>query len=268
MQDSFTINPFVGERVEEIQLSSAPLILVICQMRWPQVTAMAGDIGDIATKLGKAIAHNYPLSSQHKEVQFQLSPQGVTQTQGDDIYEWTSADGDWSILVSQRYLALQTKKYTNRRDFFNRMEEGLSNLLSIVAIPVVERIGFRYTNRISNPEDLERLSDLVKAPVLGSSQFGDGVEMIHTLTEAVYKIDESQLRVRSAQLPRGGTIDPAIQPVDAKSWLLDLDASSEARIPLEGSQTIAKAQELSSLAYAYFRWAVKPEFINHFGGDG
>lgn len=196
-----------------------------------------------------------------------MSPQGVTQSQGDDIFEWTSVDGDWSILVSQRYLALQTKKYTNRSDFFARMEFGLSTLLSIVEIPLVERIGFRYTNRISNPADLEGLDELVEPSVLGSSQFGETVEMVHTLTEAVYKIDESQLRVRSAQLPKGGTIDPAISPVDTNSWLLDLDASSEARTLFDPAKSVAKAQELSSLAYAYFRWAVKPKFIERFRGD-
>lgn len=228
---------------------------------------MAGDISGIAESFGKAITHQFPLSSQHKEVQFQLSPQGVSQTQGDDIYEWTTADGDWSVLVSQRYFTLQTKKYTDRQDFFRRMGESLQALLSVVDIPVLERIGFRYTNRISDPEDLKQLTKLVQEPALGSSQFGDSVEMVHTLSEALYKVEESNLRVRSAQLPRGGTIDPAIPPVDEKSWILDLDASSEERMPLQGSESIAKAQELSTLAYAYFRWAVKPEFLTHFGGE-
>lgn len=266
MSDHVTNNPFIGEPVEEIRLSSAPLILVICQMRWPQVTAMAGDISDIASQYGKAVEHNFPLSNQHKEVQFQLSPQGVTQTQGDDIYEWTSADGDWSILVSQRYFTLQTKKYTNRQDFFERMSDALGPLLSIVDIPVLERIGFRYTNRISDAGDLARLSDLVRAPALGSFEFGDDVEMVHTLSEAVYRVGEANLRVRSAQLPRGGTIDPAITPIDDKSWILDLDASSEARTLYNVPDSISKAQELSILAYGYFRWAVKPEFLTHFGG--
>ena len=252
--------------MEETQLAAAPLILVISQIRWPQITTMTGDISSIANSFGRAIAHDYPINNQHKEVQYQLSPQGISQSQGDDIYEWTSADGDWSILVSQRFMTLQTKNYTNRNDFFTRMEAALKTLLSIVEIPVVERIGFRYTNRISKEEDFDRLNDLVEIPALGSSDFGKSVEMVHTLTEAVYKVDESHLRVRSAQLPKGATIDPVIPPIDAKSWLLDLDASSEARISLDPTDSMAKATELASLAYAYFRWAVKPEFLNHFGG--
>lgn len=251
----------------ETQLTTAPLILVISQIRWPQITTMTGDISDVATSFGRAVAHEYPINNQHKEVQYQLSPQGISQSQGDDIYEWTSTDGDWSVLISQRFLTLQTRNYTNRQDFFTRMESALKSLLSIVEIPVIERIGFRYTNRISKTEDFARLSDLVEIPALGSSDFGESVEMVHTLTEAVYKIDESHLRVRSAQLPKGATIDPVIPPVDVKSWLLDLDASSEARIPLDPVHSVAKATELASLAYAYFRWAVKPEFLDHFGAN-
>lgn len=266
MADYLSNNPFTGQPVEETQLTAAPLILVISQIRWPQITTMTGDISKIAESFGRAISHEYPINNQHKEVQYQLSPQGISQSQGDDIYEWTSADGEWSVLISQRFMTLQTKKYSNRHDFFTRMEAALKVLLSMVEIPVVERIGFRYTNRISEADDYKRLSDLVEIPALGSSKFGESVEMVHTLAEAVYRIDDAHLRVRSAQLPKGGTIDPVISPVNAESWILDLDASSEARIPLDLTQSMAKATELASLAYAYFRWAVKPEFLSHFGG--
>lgn len=266
MADYLSRNPFTGQPVEETQLTAAPLILVISQIRWPQITTLSGDISRIADSFGRAVSHEYPIMNQHKEVQYQLSPQGVSQSQGDDIFEWMSADGDWSILISPRFITFQTKTYSNRHDFFARMEAALKILVSIVEIPVVERIGFRYTNRISEREDYARLGDLVEVPALDSSGFDESVEMIHTLTEAVYRIDKSHLRVRSALLPRGGTIDPVIPPVDSPSWVMDLDASSDSRVPFDLTQSIAKASELATLAYAYFRYAVKPEFTIHFGG--
>jgi uncharacterized protein (TIGR04255 family) len=257
---------FIGASVEEVQLSSAPLISVICQVRWPQFTAMSDGIAGIAVELGKSISAKYPLSNQHKEMQYQLSVQGLTQSLGEDIFEWISADDSWSVLLSQRYVAFQSKSYTNRQDFFNRMTEVLDILVAIVPIPVVERIGFRYTNRISEERDFHRLHELIEPQVLGASQLSGEVTLVHSLNEAVYTVQDSQLRVRSAELPPGGTIDPAIAPVDARSWLLDIDASKDLRDQFNVASVSETGHRLSSIAYSYFRWAVKDEFITHFGG--
>lgn len=259
-------SPFTGEPVEERSLSAAPLPLVLSQVRWPQITEMVDNIDEIAKSFGAALSSEYPLSEHHQEMQIQVSPLGVTQVPGETVYQWSDAQGEWIISLSKLFLTLQTKKYTSRSDFSARLEKVLAELLSIVKIPVLDRIGFRYINRIEAP-DLPKLPELIRPEVLGGSMiaFSDHVRILHTVTETLYSVGDSRLLVKSAKLPAGGTLDPTVPPVPAESWVLDLDASSEGRIPLEPSVAGEKSRELSSMAYDFFRWAVTENFLDHFG---
>jgi uncharacterized protein (TIGR04255 family) len=261
-------SPFNDEPVEEKSLSAAPLPLVLCQVRWPQITELIDNIDQIAKSFGSGLASDYPLSEQHQEMQIQVSPLGVTQVPGETIHQWMSADGDWVISLSKLFLTLQSKKYTSRSDFLERLEKALNALSAIVAIPVIDRIGFRYINRITE-EDLEQLPRFIRSEVLGGStiSFGDDVKMLHTVTETLYSVGQSRLLVKSARLPAGGTLDPTVPPVPGESWVLDLDASIENRIFFDPSNTVAVTRELSATAYDFFRWAVTDDFLQHFGDD-
>jgi uncharacterized protein (TIGR04255 family) len=262
-------SPFNDEPVEEKSLSAAPLPLVLCQIRWPQITELIDNIDQIARTFGSVLSSDYPLSEQHQEMQIQVSPLGVTQVPGETIYQWTSADGDWVISLSKLFLTLQSKKYTSRSDFSERLEKALAALSAIVAIPVIDRIGFRYINRITEASDLRQLPKLIRSEVLGGSviDFGHGVQMLHTVTETLYSVGQSRLLVKSAKLPPGGTLDPTVPPVPGESWILDLDASAENRIFFDPSNAVAVARDLSATAYDFFRWAVTDDFLQHFGDD-
>lgn len=262
-------SPFTDMPVDEKSLSAAPLPLVLCQIRWPQTTELEDNIDRISREFGTALSSEYPLSEKQQEMQIQISPLGVTQVPGETIHQWSSADGNWLISLSKLFLTLQSKKYTSRLDFSNRLERALVALSSIAAIPVVDRIGFRYINRITESSDLEHLSTFIRPEVLGGSviQFGGGVEMIHTVTETLYLVGESRLQVKTAMLPAGGTLDPTVSPVPGESWVLDLDASAEKRIPFDPAGATDVARKLSSTAYDFFRWAVTDEFLRHFGDD-
>lgn len=269
MDSNSVSGPFNGEPVQEMSLVAAPLPLVLCQVRWPQITDLIENIDQVARDLGSKLSSEYPLSEQHQEMQIQVSPLGVTQVPGEKVHQWTSADGNWSISLSKLFLTLQTKKYISRVDFSTRLERILTTLSELVGIPVIDRIGFRYINRISGSADLEKLPQLIRSEVLGGSvtSFDSSVKMLHTVTETLYEVEQSRLLVKSAKLPAGGTLDPTIPPVPGESWLLDLDASTENRMPFDPPAVVELARGLSSTAYDFFRWAVTDYFLEHFGGE-
>lgn len=269
MDSNSVSGPFNGEPVQEMSLLAAPLPLVLCQVRWPQITDLIENIDQIARSFGSKLSAEYPLSEQHQEMQIQVSPLGVTQVPGEKVHQWTSADGNWSISLSKLFLTLQTKKYTSRADFSNRLEKILSTLSELTTIPVIDRVGFRYINRISEPSDLKQLPELIRSEILGGSavSFDPSVHMLHTVTETLYEVKQSRLLVKSAKLPAGGTLDPTIPPVSGESWLLDLDASKEDRMPFDPQSAAALARDLSATAYDFFRWAVTDDFLKHFGRE-
>lgn len=264
-----TDSPFSVEPVAELPLLAAPLALVLCQVRWPQVTRVSGNLDEVANALGRALADDYPLASRRQEMQLVVSPQGVTQTPGAVVHVFGTADDMWQVALSETFAALEARQYTSRKDFCERFERVLSALAAVVSIPVVDRVGFRYVNRLDNEEDLKSLATLVKPAVLGGANVPlvEGVSMIHTVGEAAYAVGDSRLLARWAQLPPNSSLDPILPPVNANSWILDLDASREERQPFIAADLVRVVRDLSAIGYAFFRWSTTPAFISRFGGE-
>jgi len=90
---------------------------------------------------------------------------------------------------------------------------------------VCDRVGVRYIDRATG-EHLAQLAKLVRPEVLGIKRIptGGGVEVVHTLADALFRLDDaSELRSRWGLLPTGATYDPGIEPAGEQSWVLDLD---------------------------------------------
>jgi uncharacterized protein (TIGR04255 family) len=260
-------SPFSDEAVAETPLLRAPLARVLAQVRWPRTTVISDNLDAVARKFGAAVASSYPLSGSRQEMTILVSPEGVTQQPGATVHQFTSADDDWTVSLSGTFIVLESRKYTSRTDFCERLKLSLDALKSIVAIPVSDRVGFRYINRLHSPEDMDDLAQLVRAEVMGGATIplANAAELLHCISESLYSLDDVRLMARWAQLPPGGAIDPMIPPVDLRSWLLYLDASREARLPFDPAALADAASRLSTVAHRFFRWSVKPAFLERFG---
>jgi uncharacterized protein (TIGR04255 family) len=197
-----------------------------------------------------------------------VTPAGVSQQAAGTIFQLRSADEVWRISLSETFVTLETSSYTSREDFCGRLVTILAALEKVAEIPFVTRVGFRYINRVDNPDDFSRLSELVERAVLGGAAvpLGDRARMVHTLSEAVYEVGDVSLLVRWGQLPPGATIDPSVEASANPSWILDLDAFRESRLEFEPSPLGDHARTLSAVAYRFFRWATTGEFLRRFGG--
>lgn len=244
-------------------LSRAPLARVLCQIRWNQLSKF--ELNDVADHVAQIIGDDYPLRDAQQELEFVVSPSGVTQQTAGTIHRFQTADRAWTISLGQQFLAVDTTKYEGHEDFVKRLMSAFSALTRTVTIPFLTRVGYRYVNQLAEATDVESLRDMFVEGVLGGLAQGDARELRRTVSESVYSADGSNfLLVRSALLEPRMVLEPTLPPVDGKSWILDLDSYREDAkgIPLEGLAQLAT--DLSERAAKHFRSVITNEFTRRF----
>ncbi|WP_084477020.1 TIGR04255 family protein [Actinokineospora enzanensis] len=247
----------------EVPLPAAPLVTVLSQIRWVSVTHLKTSLDTFAKRFGEKISNEYPIYGEHHQIQLIVTPTGATQEPGGMVYQFRSPDETWKVSFSEVFITLETSRYTSRADFCHRFRHLLEVLAATVEIPIVERIGFRYVNRVDKAEDYSRITELVNSQALGITRIP---QLVHSISEAVYKLNDANLLARSVFLPPEKTFDPIIKPSPNKSWILDLDAYVEERSSFSSETLSETASKLSGIAYGYFRWAITPEFLKAYGG--
>lgn len=254
-----------GSSKVPLKLSKSPLVRVLCQIRWPELAAF--DAAAVSSDLGKLISSSYPLLSKDQEQGITVSPDGAVQTTSGQIFRYSSVDGSWKVALGATFLAIETSKYSNHDEFIARLADLVGSLLTVASIPVYGRIGYRYTNRLSEPADLESLTEYFHPSVLGGlvSQ-NDSFSLRHSICESLFSVDDAaMLLVRSAWLRNGGTVDPTLPPVEGDSWVLDLDAFDETAYVSFDTETVSeRASQLAKVAYTHFTAAIKEPFIERF----
>ncbi len=267
MADRERFRPFTGDTEKKIRLGNAPLVLVLCQVRWPDFNHLQGDLTELARAFGSTL-DDYPIVSSMDEVAYTITPEGVTQIPGERIHQWRSIDGTWHISLSRRFVSLYCTSYTSFPDFRARLELVLDAIASQIKIPLIERLGVRYVNRIATPGLIDNLAEYVRPDVLGyaglSGETGDA-EIVSSANQARYLIDEATLQVRSGLVPADETVDPAVPPLQQPSWVLDLDASSDGMVPFGAASILDQASRLSDIAYDFFKYISTDGFLREFG---
>lgn len=260
--------PFTQSDEPAIHFRDAPLAMVLTQIKWPPLGALQGDeFTKRAQRLGAKLSDTYPLAHEVPEISVVFDQNGLQESQGSSMFHWTDAAGEWTISFAQNFLAVQTVRYESFEAFRARVDDVLAVLDEVVKIPVFDRMGFRYSNRIQG-EDVDNVQRLFKLESLGGTpRTSELVKLAHSTHEALYKIGNRSLMVRSAKLPPNATIDQAIRPVDVQSWILDLDAFIEGQVEYERSLVCEELNNLSTLGYDFFSNSIGPDFISRFGGE-
>ncbi|WP_251450888.1 TIGR04255 family protein [Microbacterium sp. Marseille-Q6648] len=244
-------------------LTQAPLARVLVQVRWPELSSF--DLESVATAMARQLSDSFPLKRREPEVQLVFTPAGPQQQANGFVHRLTSAADDWTISLGASFIALETSAYQGHGAFVARLRSALLALNESAKIPVITRIGYRYTNRIVGADDLARLSERFAPSVLGG--LGDapkGSVLVHTITESVYRFDNTSLLVRSAQVGANESIDPTLAPVKEMSWILDLDAYDESRVAFAVDSICERAEHLSGIASGQFHALTTEEFTKRY----
>lgn len=245
------------------RLSRAPLARVLCQVRWQQLSVF--DLEVVADGIAQIVGGAYPLRDTQQEIEFVLSPSGVSQQSAGTIHRFQSVDRVWTLSLSRQFLALETSAYDGHVGFIERLGSSVSALTEVAMIPFLTRVGYRYTNRLTDPVDIADLPKLVVEGVLGGLAQGDTDQLTRTVSESLYTgVDGTFLLVRSALLEPGVELEPGLAPTDGKSWILDLDAYREKPDGLPVDTLAQQAGELSARAAEHFWSVVQPQYIERF----
>jgi uncharacterized protein (TIGR04255 family) len=263
-----TRTPLFGDQIYDSRvLSDAPLLRVLCQVRWPQLTGSAVKVAAIVAAIEESHSREFPVAEQRQEIQLVISPAGVPQpTPAGLLHRFSSADGAWALSVSDQFLTLETSDYVSSADFAARLGPILTTLEAHV--PVTARIGYRYTNRIDAEEDVRNLPELVSPLLMGASvvQTGPSVSLLQSISEANFEIGDSQLVARWGWLVPGMSIDPSIPPSEHRAWLLDIDSFAEDRRPFSAEVILGRMEQLSEQAFQFFMSNVTPKYLERFRG--
>lgn len=281
--------PWGGATFEDIHLDRAPLIRVLCQVRFPRLARLAADP---EAKAVNAIAldldNDFPQFEVGREIAFQITQEGVTQTDGpNNLWRFVSADGEWTATLAAEFVSLETSNYTDRDDFITRLLRVIEVLSRHVTVPRCERIGFRYTNRVTNDlVPLDDLRTLLHPQMLGGMGVPlAGQRVLVGMNEAIFDMAPDQaapaarpmelpdgVQARWGLLPAGGQLDVTLPPYPQETWMLDIDSfrmyrSASTAAHLTPEFVGGQLEELSSRAYKFFRWAVTSEFLTRFGAE-
>lgn len=262
-------SPFTNEATVEVPLARAPLVKVMVQLRFPTIAKI--DSIDAIAAFQQQMGASYPILRQEQHVP--LLPVGVVPPPAQvfgTVWRMTNSDGTWVVVLARDFVAMETSAYSSRADFLQRWGEVLGALSPAGLAPAVfDRLGIRYIDRLAEEELVNDLAQLVRPELLGITNVDipSGSAMLVNVTQTQFQIDGLQMNASWGILPARTIILPGIDPVDTRSWILDIDVYKEGQGPFDAASVVDLTGVAAERAHEFFRWSVTEEFLRRHGGE-
>ena len=258
------IAPFAGPAPTEVPLPRAPLARVIAQIRFPPILAI--DKPDGVSGFQEAIRAEYPVLQREDVREVNVGPLGDLRFGQGTLWKFADAKDEWRVSLSTTFVALETRAYSSRADFMARLDAVVQAADTSFRPQVAERLGIRYINRVHGAV-LERLSALVRPEMLGATSSALAAFVRLSMTETHLKVSDvgGEMLVRHGLLPPQMTYDPAVEPVQMESWVLDVDTFRAARMSFDPASLSELAAILAEQSYRLCRWVVNDDFLREHG---
>src|SRR5258708_1654475 len=91
--------PFGDEPLEEIDLRSPPIVRVIAQLRFPQLTSMMDDT--VVNAFTKEVSSSYPIQKRGTELNLIITGgiESQKEQQSSPIWRFRTADDNWLVTL-------------------------------------------------------------------------------------------------------------------------------------------------------------------------
>lgn len=262
-------DPLFGKIPKPVPLRNAPLVRTLGQATFPKIVKISEEryIGDFQ----EAIRDDYPHLQRDniQSVEVNVDESGM-QHQTTETVVWRFFDLERIIRVSlgTSSITLETAKYLSRNDFMERLKTVLEALSLTIKPAVVIRVGFRYVDRIEGKKNLESLAKLIRPELLNVLQPHLLQHIEFSMNDITCQTKEGRLIVRYGMVPPKFTHDTDVAlAVECPSWVLDIDSFStkcEGR-EFEPDFLCKELNKVAARAYAFFRWSITDEFLQHYG---
>lgn len=264
-------NPFFGSVPESLHLGRSPLVRVLAQVAFPRIVKVREEayIADFQ----EALRRDYPNFSAEPFHGVAINiVDGMPQVEqlASTVWRFLDVSNNWRVSLAQDFLAIEATTYSSRSEFLDRMETVLTILGETIKPAQVLRVGYRYVDRIVDADSLGRLPDLIRPEMLGVLATTPFESVDISMSELIAATAEGKVIARYGVAPKGFSHDPNLAPpIEKASWVLDVDSFSVSLTPasFDPREICTRMNEVAGRAYAFFRWAVTPDFLTHFGAD-
>lgn len=231
---------------------------VICQLRFPEILTIGANA---PAEFQEAIRSEYPIYSAKQE--FRIPK--LTGTPDNPVFQkpeparnylFSSADGDWRINLTSKFICLTCTRYTRWEEFAKKLDKPLAAFIKIYQPAYFERVGLRYLNFISRSALLLEGSPFREliAPCYLGPLADDDVQEIQTnrcSTDCDLALKggcRAKIHAGPGTVKRNGINDPELK------YIFDLDMYMPGNLPVNYSA--GALQSLHSQAYPIFRGAI------------
>lgn len=237
---------------------SNQLAEVICQLRFPEILTIQANA---PVEFQEAIRQDFPQFSRRQETaapkltgmpgSFTVQNQPATTN-----YQFVSADNNWRINLTSKFISLSCANYVCWEDFAQKLDKPLAAFIRIYQPAYFERIGLRYLNFISRFDlGLEGtpFSELIAPCYLGPLAEEDLAEAVVTRSsvDAEFGIRggcKAKVHAGPGLVKKNGKADKEVK------FVFDLDLFMPGQVPVNLSA--GALQTLHSQAFPIFRGAV------------
>jgi uncharacterized protein (TIGR04255 family) len=208
----------------------------------------------------EAITEEYPLVNTEQGMNIVITPQGVNQAPGASLLRFTSIDSHWSVVLSNEFVSLETREYTNFEEFSTRFARILHHVAIHFRPRYQLRVGLRYINefRHANGDSYDTWRRLLNPKLLGLI-VGNVIEgnVEQTIGEILTHRDDGRVLIRHGFL-KGTTVTPtAMHPAKTSPfYLLDLDYYDETVVKFDVEVPIERIKRYNNFLYRIFRWSI------------
>src|SRR5574337_374512 len=248
--------PFEFPAMPDVRLDRAPLVEVVCQVRFPPILRIASEQ---PVELQERLRARFPQVGAEQKVLFLFSP--TTPPKSIDtqatIYRFATAEGQAAVSLATDFFALTTHSYTHWRDFAEMLDLVQQAAQAVYRLPYATRIGLRYINRLV-PDRLgvhgrENILKLIRPELTAPLR----AEPLTTSNEMLMQTvlddgpERMAIRVGFGANESGSFI------------LLDFDRFVEGQIGLD--DLMERCRQYHDTIYNAFRWSIPEEQLSHFG---
>jgi uncharacterized protein (TIGR04255 family) len=236
---------------EDIRLQHAPLVEVICQVRFPPILRI---VNEAPVAFQERIRGSFPQFDVEKGMIVQMTRLGIEPPSAKPpppTFRFQSPDGHTMVSLSPTFYALSTTSYTHWKDFLDLLRLVNRAACEVYDLPYAMRVGLRYINQLTlentGASSVTELLEILRPELtvlLIEDCWDEPLEMLNQLLLA--SEENERLTLRSGF--RGGE-EPA--------FLLDLDYYTEGNIPLENVPGLC--QRYHDAIYNAFRWCIREE---------
>lgn len=240
-----------------------PLFEVVCQVKFPAVLRIDAEL---PMAFQEAIRGSYPMYKEHAGVVLADARPEVEKFAksivplGSKLYEFTSPDNRWKLVLSKDFIALTCYRYERWEDFRAHFQGPFDKLLQEYSPPFFSRIGLRYKNIIRRTQvDLTsaKWKDLLQPYIAG------------VLDSSIDEEVQAAAHTSSFRLPGGrGSVTMNCGLVQAREpdevcYIIDNDFYTEERCEVETA--IDKLDEFHTYSGRLFRWSIKDQLHRAMG---